>query len=304
MAKTTAIEWADSTVNFWQGCSKVSPGCAWCYAERLAKQRGQDFGVLRRTSPATFDAALSWKEPKRIFTCSLSDFFHPDADQWRKDAWDVIKRTPQHTWLILTKRIERVAEHLPRGWGMGWENVWLGTSVESYRYGPRIEALLDTPAAIRFLSCEPLVGPLFLGDHFLKRRFAADDPRSFRPGGRGVDWVIAGGESGGPEDRRLVAPCNQATRYLTGDPAHKTCPECNGTGWAPKPGALGTIRSMRDQCQAHGVAFLFKQWGGPQPKSGGRLLDGRTWSEYPRPLNKRVPETPMQRLALPMEIPV
>ena len=104
MTEKSRIGWTNSTVNFWIGCHKVSSGCRNCYAETLSKRWGGNFEVLHRTADATFYSALKWKEGRRIFTCSLSDFFHKDADEWRADAWEVIRKTPQHTWQILTKK--------------------------------------------------------------------------------------------------------------------------------------------------------------------------------------------------------
>lgn len=117
-------------------------------------------------------------EPKRIFTCSWSDFFHKDADPWRADAWDVIRRTPWHTWLILTKRPERILECLPPDWGQGWSNVWLGVTVENMKSLKRIETLRRIPARIRFISAEPLLEAV---------RF---------PDLSGFHWMIIGGDSG------------------------------------------------------------------------------------------------------------
>lgn len=134
---------------------------------------GREFGKVTRTSEATFNAPLRWKEPRRIFTCSWSDFFIEEADKWRDDAWKVICTTSQHTYQILTKRPERV---YPAGY---WpENVWLGTSVENARFYKRIEILQRVEARTRFLSIEPLLGPM------------PDLPLD------GIDWVIVGGESG------------------------------------------------------------------------------------------------------------
>ena len=118
------IQWTDNTVNFWSGCQKVSEGCKFCYMYRLKDQNGQSGSVVRRSSDAKFYEALYWKEPTMIFTCSMSDFFIEEADEWREDAWDVIRRTPQHKWQILTKRPERIKECLPADWGEGWDNVW------------------------------------------------------------------------------------------------------------------------------------------------------------------------------------
>jgi len=189
MGENTKIEWCDHTMNFFVGCEKVSPGCDHCYAESWAKRSGHPElwqGERRRTK--------TWAEPHkwnklaagavtrpRVFTNSLADFFDNQVlSEWRADAWDVIGKTPNLDWLILTKRPQNIAKMLPAGWNDGlWRNVWLGTTAENQeehdRRWPHLKAI---PAAVRFLSYEPALGPLVLD---------ADAP---------LDWVIAGGESG------------------------------------------------------------------------------------------------------------
>jgi protein gp37 len=175
MGKASAIEWTEATWNPWHGCLKVSPGCAHCYMYRDKMRFGQDGSQVLR-SKSSFDAPTKWKESKIIFTCSWSDFFIEQADDWRDEAWEVIRSTPQHTYQILTKRPERISEHLPGGWP--FSNVWLGVSVENTRFYKRIEILADIPAGIRFLSLEPLLAPM---------------PRLPL---EGISWVVVGGESG------------------------------------------------------------------------------------------------------------
>jgi protein gp37 len=175
MGRNTRIGWADNTWNPWQGCLKVSPGCKYCYMYTDKTRYGQDPAVVVR-SKTTFDDPLRWKAPQRIFTCSWSDFFIEQADDWRPEAWEIIRRTPQHTYLVLTKRPERIADHLPQGWP--WPHVWLGVSVETRDYRGRAGMLRMIPAAKRFLSCEPLLEDLGLLDL------------------HGIHWVIVGGESG------------------------------------------------------------------------------------------------------------
>jgi protein gp37 len=172
---------------------------------------------------------LRWKSPKIIFVNSMSDLFHEKIPvEFIVRVFEVVRSARHHTFQVLTKRAERLAEiagHLP------WpDNVWMGVSVESEDYVDRIDHLRLTPAYIKFLSLEPLLGPLDNLDL------------------EGIDWTIAGGESG-PAARPM-------------DPT-----------W---------VRSIRDQCVSAGVAFHFKQWGGVQKKQTGRLLDGRTWDEFPR----------------------
>jgi len=117
--KQTNIQWTDSTVNFWTGCKKVSEGCKYCYMYRIKDRQGKIGSFVKRVSDYSFYEPLSWEEPMLIFTCSMSDFFIEEADPWRKDAWDVIRKTPQHKWQILTKRPERIKDCLPDDWGNG-----------------------------------------------------------------------------------------------------------------------------------------------------------------------------------------
>lgn len=183
MGETSAIEWTDATWNPWQGCVKVSAGCKNCYMYRDKARYGQDGRDIHRSSPATFNAPLRWKEPQRVFTCSWSDFFLPEADEWRPEAWEIIRRTPHLTYQILTKRPHLIAERLPVDWGDGWPNVWLGVSVESLEYMHRIKSLEDIGAAVRFISYEPALNYLDL-NLLVVALYGW------------IDWVIAGGESG------------------------------------------------------------------------------------------------------------
>lgn len=249
MAENSKIEWTDHTFNPWVGCTKVSPGCDNCYAEGWAKRGGQvgwGPGQRKRTSAANWQRPFKWDreaekagERHRVFCASLADVFDNDRSiepGWRPDLWHLIARTPNLDWLLLTKRPQNIAKMLPPSWGNGWPNVWLGTTVENQDEADRrIPHLLAVPAAVRFLSCEPLLGPVNL----TKIDGAAIDPKAAGikldalTGGRKsatpwhINWVICGGESG-PKAR----------------PMHLE--------WA---------RSLRDQCQAAGVPFFFKQWG-------------------------------------------
>ena len=146
MAEATAISWTDATWNPWMGCAKVSPGCDNCYMFRDMRRYGRDPEAIVRTAPATFDAPLRRREPGRIFTCSWSDFFIKQADPWREEAWDIMRRTPQHNYQVLTKRPSRAV-----GWFRkhGWlPNVWLGTSVESAKYLYRLGEVAKVPAVL------------------------------------------------------------------------------------------------------------------------------------------------------------
>ena len=188
MAEETKIAWTDATWNPWQGCHKVSQGCKFCYAERWAKKVRWDFTYVHRSADKTFNAPLTWKEPKLVFTCSISDFFIEEADAWRGEAWEIIRKTPWLTYQILTKRPENIPSRLPEDWGEGWPNVWLGISAEN-RDELVIREIKFSPvrAKVKFLSIEPLLesisGPL--------RSYVHD-----------FDWVIIGGESGNKGERR------------------------------------------------------------------------------------------------------
>ena len=127
MGHNSKIEWTQATWNPWHGCIKVSAGCKFCYMYR-DKERFQQNPMNVTRSKSRFNDPLKWEDPKLVFTCSWSDFFIPQADQWRSAAWDVIRKTPQHTYQILTKRPERIREHLP-GWFDALENVWIGVRI-------------------------------------------------------------------------------------------------------------------------------------------------------------------------------
>jgi len=183
MGQQTIISWTERTWNPWRGCTKISPGCKNCYMFTAQKRYGRDPAVVVRTK--------TWKDPARwqrraategwrelVFTCSWSDWFHETADAWRDDAWQVVRSCPNMIFQILTKRPERIADHLPSDWRDGYENVWLGTSIETSEYTGRADMLRDVPAAVRFVSAEPLLGPL--------------DELNLD----GIDWLIVGGESG------------------------------------------------------------------------------------------------------------
>ena len=234
MADRSAIEWTESTWNPVTGCSKVSPGCAHCYAEAFAERwRGvpghpYEQGFDLRLWPSRLEQPLAWKRPRTIFVNSMSDLFHEDVPaEFIASVFDVMARAEWHTFQILTKRHERLVELAA---DLSWPpNVWMGVTIENRRFVHRADALRAVPAAVRFISAEPLLGPLEGLD--LER----------------IDWLIAGGESG---------------------PGHR-------------PVRVEWLRELRNRCKADGVAFFFKQWGGIRPKSGGRILDGRTWDEMP-----------------------
>jgi protein gp37 len=174
---------AHHTWNPWVGCTKVSAGCANCYMFRQQREYGHDPTVLRRTKtwnnpPKWQRAADKGGRTEFVFTCSWSDWFHEGADGWRDEAWAVVKRCPHLTFQVLTKRPERITDHLPDDWGDGYPNVWLGVSVERDDLAWRAEVLRQVPAALRWVCAEPLLGPLPSLDL------------------SGIGWVVCGGESG------------------------------------------------------------------------------------------------------------
>jgi len=182
MSDRSSIEWTEATWNPVTGCTKVSPGCAHCYAETFAERfRGvpghpYERGFDLQLRPERLEQPLTWTRPRIIFVNSMSDLFHDEVpEHYIQQVFDVMQRAGWHTFQVLTKRAERLAELAPK---LRWpRNVWMGVSVENQRWTTRIDALRRTPATVRFLSCEPLLGPLQLGLE-------------------GIDWVIVGGESG------------------------------------------------------------------------------------------------------------
>ena len=199
MAAHTGIAWTDSTFNPWLGCLRLSPACDRCYAAALARRAGRRDANARdlwdpqaervRTSPSYWQqpyrwhrAALASGRRRRVFCASMADIFDNRAPaRWRTELWALIRATPALDWLLLTKRPRNIARMLPPDWGDGWPNVWLGATTENQAEADRrIPTLAAIPARVRFLSCEPLLGPLDLA------RWRAD-----------LDWIICGGESGG-----------------------------------------------------------------------------------------------------------
>ena len=209
MGEKTKIQWTDATVNFWHGCTKVSEGCKFCYMYRDKDRYGQDpktviktaqstlSGVFRELAKerATREAAGNF-EPLKIFTCSWSDFFIKDADEWRPEAWDIIRAHPEYIWQILTKRPERIQDNLPEDWGEGWPNVWLGVSIENSDNLDRLATLFYIPAKVRFISFEPLLGPIEFTP--LALMFL-----------RGIQWAIIGGESGNETGKWTYRPADE-----------------------------------------------------------------------------------------------
>ncbi len=263
MVEKSRIEWTDHTFNPWEGCRKVAPECDHCYAEArdVRFTGGTHWGPK---APRRRTSAANWKKPRRwnaqadafqathgrrqrVFCASLGDVFdnavNPD---WRDDLWALIRECDQLDWQLLTKRPQNMGGMLPPDWGDGWLHVWLGTSAGSRKTaGQNVPHLLATPAALRFVSAEPMLGPVDLTRWLypvLDRHAAglSDDPLAAGMLGRAIksghasgpmrpalDWVICGGESG-PFARAM----------------HPAWP-----------------RDLRDQCVAAGIPFFFKQWG-------------------------------------------
>jgi protein gp37 len=286
MSTATSIEWTETTWNPTTGCDRISPGCDNCYALTLAgrlkamgqpkyqadgdpRTSGPGFGVTLH--PDALLEPLRWRKPRKVFVDSMADVLHAKVPvDFVAQVWAVMALTPQHTYQVLTKRPERYVHVLDDSCRCGgghrpgidfrhlvadysrrlarspchqvdvlarWPlaNVWLGTSIESDDYVRRADALRAAPAATRFLSLEPLLGPL------PSLNLA------------GIDWVIVGGESG---------------------PGHR-------------PLDLDWVRQIRDRCVALGIPLFFKQVGGRTAKAGGRLLDGRTWDQFPPSLHEQ-----------------
>jgi len=261
MANNSAIEWTDTTWNPSTGCSKISSGCKYCYAATLAK-RLKAMGSSRYENEFDFtihwdkiDEPLSWRKPRKVFVNSMSDLFHEETDpEFVRQIFDVMQRTPRHRYQVLTKRpgkmrdmlkaMQQAGEYTPSS------HIWLGTSVEDARVSDRIQALKDTPAGVRFLSCEPLIGDL--GSLDLE----------------GLHWVIVGGESGAHLWKERTRKRRSLAKYANGE-------------WTAREDRMDWVRNIRDQCIESETAFFFKQWGGNTPKAAGRELDGETWDEYP-----------------------
>lgn len=255
MADTTGIEWTDATFNPWWGCERVSPACAHCYADTLARRYGHDLWGTGRSR--RFFTDQHWARPRkwdrdaaargvrtRVFCASMADVFEDldELEPWRERLWTLIIETPRLDWQLLTKRPENVGRMVP--WADDWPaNVWIGTSIENSRHTFRADILRELPAPVRFISAEPLLGSLFLNGKPNRQPLDLTD----------IHWLIAGGESG---------------------PRHR-------------PMEMEWVRELRNACRESSVAFFYKQQGGRTPKAGGRLLDGRTYSQVPRTASQR-----------------
>lgn len=207
MAQDSKIQWTTHTWNPISGCRKVSQGCKYCYAERFIEgRRGEKFTDIKKGSantwrfPYTQSKKLAQDAPlqdRLVFTCSMSDWFIEDADEYRADMWRIIGENPELIFQILTKRTDRILSCLPQDWGHGYPNVWIGTSVEDQAaFDLRVPALAKVPAAIRFLSIEPLIGPISISLNTTALQILDR-----------MDWVIIGGESGNDTGKWKYRPC-------------------------------------------------------------------------------------------------
>ena len=245
MGSSSSIEWTDATWNPVAGCNVLTAGCTNCYAMRMAARlevmgQAKYAGTTRLsgkrrvwTGKVVLDrdalaAPHGWRKGRRVFVNSMSDLFHEAVPaDFIQEVFAVMRATPRHMYQILTKRADRLLELSPQ---LEWSNnIWMGVSVENDEVLWRVDRLRETGARTKFLSCEPLLGSL----------------KELSP--KGIDWIIAGGESG-PGAREMDVE------------------------W---------VREIRDICVSGKTAFHFKQWGGPVKSKTGRVLDGRTWDEMP-----------------------
>jgi protein gp37 len=256
----TEIRWTELTWNPASGCAKVTAGCKHCYAETIAEnKRGTPAfpnGFDLTIRPHKLREPHAIKEGALIFVNSMSDLFWEEIpDAYRDKVLDIMEETPRHQYQVLTKRPEVMLRYSKRRRLPA--NMWAGVTVENQECtDARLPLLLEVKAEIRFLSAEPVLGPIDL------RPTLAAHPGQ-------IHWVIFGGESG----NHLTKPEVNEKRGL--------CVR-GAKGWEPRPDRVGWAREMRDACVDNGVTFFFKQWGGPRSTSGGKLLDGRTWEQYPR----------------------
>jgi protein gp37 len=331
MAENSNIEWTHHTFNPWRGCTKVSAGCTHCYADVLSKRNPGTLGIWGKSGTREIASESMWAQPvkwneaaekvgehHRVFCASLADVFE-GRETMPESAWgaveaarvrlfDLIRSTPHLDWLLLTKRPENIlpfvscsaenAEGDDWNYWANWldggapENVWLGTSVENQEAADkRIPELLKVPAVVRFLSCEPLLGTVDLSEYLVVETYSIEKPTP-------ANWI------GAPPTMRYARLRDSISWVIVG----------GESGPGARPMHPDLARSLRDQCNAARVPFLFKQWGSWVPeshstehdiwelagtgkdwhrwpdgsasvnigkKAAGRVLDGRTWDEYP-----------------------
>jgi protein gp37 len=258
VADNTKIEWTDASWSPITGCTPISPGCRNCYARRMSRRLAGRHGYPEAPHhfdvtfhPDKLDKPLHWKKPRTVFVCSMSDIAHEDVPlAWIEPIFKIMQATPQHTYQILTKRLHR----LEIAWRVMCQthnggyptnpltNVWLGATAENQeQWNKRVSILRQIPAAVRFVSVEPMLEAINCFDH-CQDGCTVDDCFYCSRDAKGIDWVIAGAE----------------------------------TGPGARPMDLNWARNIRDQCQAAGVPFFFKR-----DSAGNRELDGRLWEEMP-----------------------
>lgn len=282
------IEWTGPTWNPWQGCQRVSPGCAHCYMFRDMPRYGKDPSDIHRSAVGTFNKPLKWQREcdagkrmgtdRLVFTCSWSDWFIEQADAWRSDAWDIVRRTPGLIYQILTKRHDRIADHLPSFWDEIKQRVWMGVSVENQRQLHRLESLVEIDAGVRFLSIEPLLSDI---DLVIDGDFSQWSCREC--GSRNVDtevWVGPDdvgtyqchecGYMGGGEDADWTARFEWAIGGVESMLGHRAGRFQDGYDSA--------IKSIISQCAESRVAFFHKQ----MPINGRVSGNPAEWPEWAR----------------------
>lgn len=349
MSANSAIEWTDHTFNPWWGCQKVGPGCDHCYAESLDKRTGGEHwgpgAQRRRTSVRNWNDPVRWNKQadaffaehgrrQRVFCASMADVFDNAIDpQWRVDLFELIRATPNLDWLLLTKRIgnaqamiDATISDMDIGHAVDfaawpYPNVWIGATIVNQEEADRdIPKLLKVPAAVRFLSMEPLLGPVELNGHETVLAMGLFEGQDWLTGRTNQFSSIFGGDTSPWRDRE---DCDFPQDYQ--DPRVNWVIVGGESGPGARPMHPDWARDLRDQCEKAGVPFLFKQWGdwcprGPESlgypsvdgvprfrmtdaggdgqdlgsdggnevwmnragkKAAGRLLDGRTWDGYP-----------------------
>lgn len=266
MGKESSIQWTDATWNIARGCTKVDEDCKYCYMYRdsFDSSRYNPLEVVR--TKTVFNMPLKLNEPSKIFTSSLTDVFHPAIDSYRNEMWDIIRKCPQHTFQVLTKRPERIIDHLPEYWEEIRDRVWLGTSMGSQKSIQRLYDLITSiQPGIKFLSLEPLHGEINLPmDELVDMGHKVKDL---------IDWVIVGGESGNENGKYKYRPCE-----------------------------LEWIENIVGICKFYGIPVFVKQMGtylskqlGMSDRHGGNI------DEFPKHLQAR--DFPLEDLKKQFEQP-
>lgn len=258
--KTTKIQWTDHTWNIARGCTKVDADCKFCYMYRQSEGIFSFDAMNVKRTKTVFDKPLKIKDPSKIFACSLTDFFHVSIDSYREEAWDIIRKCPHHTFQILTKRPERVIEHLPEDWGEGWDNVWIGTSIGYQEAADkRLPELLKIPTKTRCLSIEPLHGRITFYSDALKGITWQTNKNGSKELIMDMHWVVIGGESGNENGKYRYRPCEVA--------------------W---------FEQLISECQEVGTAIFIKQLGTYLAKKRGMSdRHGGNFDEFPKHLQLR-----------------